>query len=635
MTSFRIRESPQSTDVSSIQMYVPLVRFYMELNSAGRGRVLALRLPSEPEDSSEDEHTLYMNMLINFRAESMVLALGTLLKYLDKAWVTLSLQNTWTSAPVLVINTVSLADIVMVDAETYEALQIFSQRMHPSSFKMWTPGSSREGLSIYGLFNRCKVMLLHPTKDIDILNDRLDLISFCLQPRYEEAVKNMTDCLKHLKSITIASCEISDLYKLTYCITRVVDFPESEKQKKVVVQLGLDEELDRKKQTHGGLSLLLNQVADLELKDLPLYIQACSMIYIPEIGFLVALPFWKDCMQTEDFQIQSLELMFIAGEVAHYKTKRCRELDSTLGDILLQISEQESRIILKLVDFVQEKLLPLHEILKLGAELDCLIALAAVAKENGYCRPTLTRERVLDIVDGRHPLQEMCVDSFVPNDTRSSSEHGLMKLLTGPNASGKSIYLKQVALISYLAHVGSFVSATSATIGILDHIHTRIQTVESIATQLSAFMIDLKQMALSLYCSTPSSLIIIDEFGKGTSEVDGLALLVSCLRHYLSREENCPHVFVSTHFHQVCEMLPRTKYLMFQNLEYMLDRDDQIVYLFKLKEGSVMSSFALIVAESLGAGSAAKRAQEVLVAMRVGEDIKRNPDCKMTLKQAQ
>ncbi|CAG2069493.1 unnamed protein product [Timema podura] len=100
-----------------------------------------------------------MNMLINFRAESMVLALGTLLKYLDKAWVTLSLQNTWTSAPVLVINTVSLADIVTVDAETYEALQIFSQRMHPSSFKMWTPGSSREGLSIYGLFNRCKSQL--------------------------------------------------------------------------------------------------------------------------------------------------------------------------------------------------------------------------------------------------------------------------------------------------------------------------------------------------------------------------------------------------------------------------------------------------------------------------------------------
>ncbi|XP_039278184.1 DNA mismatch repair protein MSH5-like [Nilaparvata lugens] len=130
--------------------------------------------------------------------------------------------------------------------------------------------------------------------------------------------------------------------------------------------------------------------------------------------------------------------------------------------------------------------------------------MAQVAKQNGYCRPELidSEDQLIEIVDGRHPLQEMYVDNFICNDTSSSREAGLVKIIMGPNSSGKSVYLKQVALIAYLAHTGSFVPATSARIGILDQIHTRIQTTESVSTQLSAFLIDIRQMTLSIFNST-------------------------------------------------------------------------------------------------------------------------------------
>jgi DNA mismatch repair protein MSH5 len=212
---------------------------------------------------------------------------------------------------------------------------------------------------------------------------------------------------------------------------------------------------------------------------------------------------------------------------------------------------------------------------------------------------------VIDVKNGRHPLQELCVDSFVPNDTSLNMENGIVHILTGssvmkcclscqlyfhkpwyifsvigPNASGKSVYLKQVALISYLAHIGSFVPAERATVCLLDHIHSRIQTVESVATQMSSFVLDLKQvrlrfysvgrdrtswpsthslmfqMSLSLYNSTPNSLVVIDEFGKGTTEIDGLSLLTASLTSFINRGENCPFIIVSTHFRKLPTLLP-------------------------------------------------------------------------------
>lgn len=136
--------------------------------------------------------------------------------------------------------------------------------------------------------------------------------------------------------------------------------------------------------------------------------------------------------------------------------------------------------------------------------ISSLIAIAKTCKENDYQRPILTTDKMIDITNGRHPLQELCINNYVPNSTKSSLDSTLVTVLTGPNSSGKSIYLKQVALIVYMAHIGCLVPAEAATIGLIDHIYTRVQTVEDISNRMSAFLIDLRQVVVILKLATQS-----------------------------------------------------------------------------------------------------------------------------------
>jgi DNA mismatch repair protein MSH5 len=164
------------------------------------------------------------------------------------------------------------------------------------------------------------------------------------------------------------------------------------------------------------------------------------------------------------------------------------------------------------------------EVSEIIGELDCILSLATSARKYNYKRPVVTEEDMIEIRGGRHPLQELCVDVFIPNDTKlrpndrlnQNGVNGKGILLTGANYSGKSIYLKQTALITFLAHVGSYVPAESATIGLTDKIFTRVQTRESVGRIQSAFMIDLNQVATAIRNYTSRSLVLFDELGKGT-----------------------------------------------------------------------------------------------------------------------
>ncbi|KAI7866087.1 DNA mismatch repair protein MutS [Spinellus fusiger] len=191
----------------------------------------------------------------------------------------------------------------------------------------------------------------------------------------------------------------------------------------------------------------------------------------------------------------------------------------------------------------------------------------------------MTNENKLCIVQGRHPIQELCVNTFIPNDTSLSSDDSLenkasffsnvstsskrttsanhdkrqenVMILSGANFSGKSVYLKQVALITYMAHIGSFVPAFKATIGLSDRLFTRIQTSETISQVQSAFASDLQQLLQAIRYCTPRSLIIIDEFGKGTATTDGASLFCAVLEYFLSKPNQCPKIVASTHFHNM------------------------------------------------------------------------------------
>lgn len=207
--------------------------------------------------------------------------------------------------------------------------------------------------------------------------------------------------------------------------------------------------------------------------------------------------------------------------------------------------------------------------------IDSILALASGAKSLHLTRPQMTEENVLFIRKGRHLLQMTGPGEFVPNDCRISGGSGSPAadtsctlshmsgtakhtpstiVLTGPNHSGKSVYLKQVATILLLAHIGSFVPAEEAVVGITDKILTRIATRESVSRDESALGVDLRQAAFSINFATRRSLVLIDEFGKGTATANGAALLDALLDHFLQRGQNdAPKVLAATHFHEIFE----------------------------------------------------------------------------------
>eukprot|EP01043_Picozoa_sp_COSAG02_P062632 COSAG02_NODE_8689_length_2478_cov_13.980210_4_plen_210_part_00 len=184
----------------------------------------------------------------------------------------------------------------------------------------------------------------------------------------------------------------------------------------------------------------------------------------------------------------------------------------------------------------------LFSISGLVAQLDCLIALSVAAEDLRLCRPSLSIDGETVIENGRHLLQEMCVDTFIPNNTECHVQAGLIKVLTGPNYSGKSVYIKQVGLITLMAHIGSFVPADTATIALTDRIFTAITNVDSVNITQSTFAQDLAHVATMLRHATERSLLLIDEFGNGTAPQDGIALLVGAVTDLLNRSlQVCNH----------------------------------------------------------------------------------------------
>lgn len=179
--------------------------------------------------------------------------------------------------------------------------------------------------------------------------------------------------------------------------------------------------------------------------------------------------------------------------------------------------------------------------------MDAIVSLGTIAFEYDFVKPEIVNENVIVIKNGRHPLQCISVPSFVPNDTYISPDKNIA-VITGPNSSGKSVYIKQVGLLVYLAHLGSFLPAEKAIIGITDKILTRITSQESVSSPQSAFTLDLCQMSKIIRSHTPRTLCLIDEFGKGTTPVDGIALLATCIKRFVQQKAK---VFFVVHFTEV------------------------------------------------------------------------------------
>ncbi|XP_032221965.2 mutS protein homolog 5 isoform X2 [Nematostella vectensis] len=661
----------QQTDVEVL----PAIDFTVD---ACKRRIIALNgLPGMPQHFTDMERTIYMTSLVPFDNVNMVRAAGALLKYLEKKRFGQELEDPDVHVPILDLVVFSIDDMVIVDDNTYSALQIFQKESHPSVYKSGT--SSKEGLSLFGVLNRTRSALgsrllrmwfLRPTRDILVLTERQKAITFFTTPRNIDLIASLQDCLKNVKNVSrilvrmkTAQASITDwqaLYKTVYnamyiadlcrtipseiaiakkitvlvtqdlhniasLINTIIDFDDSTEQNRFVVKPGVDPALDERKRTYNGLPDFMTKVARKELNKLNPSIVECNVIYLPQLGYLLAVPRTTEMKEEKDFEMDGLDFVFLSNNMVYYKSASTRELDSLLGDTQCEITDHETAIMHRLQSTILERTKVLLDVMECTAELDCLISLAVSARENNYVCPEITTKSILHITGGMHPLQELCVSQFVPNDTAINEDSGRVVILTGPNASGKSVYLKQVGLIVFLAHIGSFVPAESAIIGVTDRLFTRIHTRETVSVGLSTFMIDLNQVASAIQSATDKSLVLIDEFGKGTATVDGLSLLCATLRHWLASSSKCPKTLVSTHFHSLIrqKLLPDIPILRFQTTEVIQD-GKELVFLYHLVDGHAKTSYASHIAALAGMPEhLVKRGTEVSELVRCNEPVQR------------
>jgi len=249
------------------------------------------------------------------------------------------------------------------------------------------------------------------------------------------------------------------------------------------------------------------------------------------------------------------------------------------------------------------------------ATLDVLAALAQLAVERGYRRPAITQDNVLHIVGGRHPvLAEQLREQFVPNDVHMLAADDRLLVITGPNMSGKSTYIRQTALLVLLAQIGSFIPADEATIGLADRIFTRVGAADELARGLSTFMLEMVETANILNNATARSLVILDEVGRGTSTCDGLALAWAVCEH-IALKIRCRTLF-ATHYHELTELegvLDGAKNLNVAVREWA----DEVIFLHKITEGGTDRSYGVHVARLAGVPKdVVQRAREILPQMQ-------------------
>ena len=247
------------------------------------------------------------------------------------------------------------------------------------------------------------------------------------------------------------------------------------------------------------------------------------------------------------------------------------------------------------------------------AELDALCSLAYVADKNNYVRPSLNTDGVIDIKGGRHPVVEKMLanDSFVENDTYLNNAESRISIITGPNMAGKSTYMRQTALITLMAQIGSFVPAESANIGLCDRIFTRVGASDDLASGQSTFMIEMNEVANILRNATKDSLLILDEIGRGTSTFDGLSIAWAVVEYIADPNILGAKTLFATHYHELTELEGKLSSVNYFCIAVQEEGDD-IVFLRKIIKGGADQSYGIQVARLAGVPEPVlKRAREI------------------------
>lgn len=318
---------------------------------------------------------------------------------------------------------------------------------------------------------------------------------------------------------------------------------------------------------------------------------------------------WKDQVPPEWTRKQTIA----NGE--RYITEELKILESKILGAEEKIQELEEKLFRALVEEIANYIQPIQHNAQLVARLDCFLSFAKVAQKNHYARPELDDSTLLDIREGRHPVIETQLplgEQFVPNDVFLDSESVQIILITGPNMAGKSALLRQTALITLMAQMGSFVPAKSARIGLVDKVFTRVGASDNLSGGESTFMVEMNETALIMNNISDRSLILLDEIGRGTSTYDGISIAWSLAEYLHDNERAHPKTLFATHYHELNELAESHERI--HNFHVSTKEVGQkVVFLRKLVPGGSNHSFGIHVARMAGMPQAiVQRAHEIL-----------------------
>ncbi len=293
-------------------------------------------------------------------------------------------------------------------------------------------------------------------------------------------------------------------------------------------------------------------------------------------------------------------------------TQELKEMEDKILNAEENLTTLEYNLFIDIRNKVEKQINRLKETAKLIGILDCLSTLALIANENNYVKPKINEEGIIEILDGRHPVVEKVIDNgeFVANNTLIDLYDNEILLITGPNMAGKSTYMRQVALISIMAQIGSFVPANKANISICDKVFTRIGASDDLAGGKSTFMVEMWEVSNILKNATAKSLVLLDEVGRGTSTYDGLSIAWSVIE-YISKNLKCKTMF-ATHYHELTKLEGMLKGVKNYSVA-VKELEDNIVFLRKIVEGGADQSYGIEVAKIAGLPeNVIKRAKDIL-----------------------
>ncbi|NLV88575.1 MAG: DNA mismatch repair protein MutS [Tissierellia bacterium] len=393
-----------------------------------------------------------------------------------------------------------------------------------------------------------------------------------------------------------------------------------------IIKRGFNEELDEIKEIcEKGKEWL----SSLELKE-----KEKTGIKNLKIGFNKVFGYYFEVTKSNinlvpDYFIRKQTL----ANAERYYTEELKNMESKILGAEEKSLDLEYQIFIDIRNQVKENIERIQNTAKIISIIDVLNSFSQVAYKNNYVRPSLNNKGIIQIKEGRHPVVESNLDGklFVPNDTYIDNKDNMVQIITGPNMAGKSTYMRQVAIITLLAHVGSFVPASFADISIVDRIFTRIGAADNLAQGESTFMVEMKEVSNILKSATKNSLIILDEVGRGTSTYDGLSIAWAVVE-YIIKNIKAKTMF-ATHYHELTQL--KEKNPCIRNLTIAADKkDDGIVFLRKIIEGSTNKSYGIEVAKIAGIDKEIiNRANEILSLIENNHEIDLSKNVAKEVKQ--